>query len=96
MIKTKRFDIINYLKTEADVARYLEEAFAENDPDFIPIALGDAARALGKMSEVAKSAGIKRPNAYRALSSKGNPAFKTVAKAVNSLGYRLSIVSVPN
>jgi probable addiction module antidote protein len=92
MLETIRFDITDYFKTEADIRRYLEGVFEENDPDFIPVALGDVARARKKMAAAAEAAGIARPNIYRALSRKGRPAFSTVARAINAMGYRLSIV----
>jgi probable addiction module antidote protein len=92
MLKTTRFDIVDYLKTEKDMRRYLEGVFDENDPEFIPVALGDLARARKRMAAAAEAAGIARPNMYRALSRKGRPSFATVARAINALGYRLSVV----
>jgi probable addiction module antidote protein len=95
-MQTTKFDITDYLKTEEDIQRYLNGVFEENDPQFIPIAIGDVARARKKMANVAKSAGIARSNAYRALSEGSNPAFATVAKALNALGYRFSTVPLTN
>ncbi len=46
-MKTKltKWDVIEHLKTEDDMAGYLEACRAENDPALIVAALGDIARA---------------------------------------------------
>ncbi|GBR77602.1 helix turn helix XRE family-like proteins [Candidatus Termititenax dinenymphae] len=92
MIKFTKWDILDYLKTEDDVNRYLAVAFEEGDPDFITVALGDAAKARGLMSKAAKKAGVARESLYHSLSKKGSPGFKTVMSVVNSLGYKLTLV----
>ena len=92
MLKTIKFDILDYLKTEKDIRRYLDDAFEEGDPDFIPIALGDAARARKKIADISAATGMKRPNVYRAFRKGSRPSFDIVAKAARALGYRLSLV----
>jgi probable addiction module antidote protein len=44
---TKKWDVVEYLKTEEDMAAYLEAALEENDPTLVAAALGDIARAKG-------------------------------------------------
>jgi probable addiction module antidote protein len=90
-MKTNKFDILDHLATEQDIARYVQNALAENDPEFIPVVLGDAARARRKIAEVAKSAGIARTSVYRALSPRGRASFSTIARAARALGYRISL-----
>jgi hypothetical protein len=46
------------------------------------------------MTSAAKNAGVSRTRLYRSLSEEGRPAFETVAKVAQSLGYRLSLVPV--
>ena len=46
------------------------------------------------MTSVAKAAGVSRTNLYQSLSDEGHPAFETIAKVAQSLGYRLSLVPV--
>jgi len=94
MLKTKKFDVLNYLKTEKDIEEYLNVVLEEGDYKFLPAALADIARARKAMTNVAKSAGVSRTNLYQSLSKEGNPAFETVAKVAQSLGYRLSLVPV--
>ncbi len=45
MLKTSRFDIINYLKTEEDIVDYLEAVVEENDPKLLELAIEDITRA---------------------------------------------------
>ena len=92
MLKTKKFDVINYLKTEKDIEEYLDVVFEEGDYNFIPIALADIARARKAMTSAAKAAGVTRTNLYQSLSKDGNPAFETIAKVARSLGYQLALV----
>jgi probable addiction module antidote protein len=87
-IKTRPWDAAEHLKTEDDMAAYLEAALGDGDPALIAAALGDIARAKG-MSQIARETGLGRENLYKALSPDGNPEFSTVLKVVRSLGLRL-------
>jgi probable addiction module antidote protein len=86
--KTSVWDAAEHLKTDADMAAYLEAALEENDPGLITAALGDIARAKG-MTQIAKKAGLGRESLYKALSVDGNPEFSTVLKVVEALGLKL-------
>jgi probable addiction module antidote protein len=86
--RTRRYDIVNYLKTDRDVAGYLEAALEDGDPGVVAAALGDIARLRG-MSTLARKTGFQRENLYRALSAKGNPELATFLKVVNALGLKL-------
>lgn len=90
MAKTKTFpwDAAEHLKTEEDMAAYLEAALEDGDPALVTAALGDIARAKG-MTQVAREAGLGRESLYKALSSEGNPELATVLKVVRALGLRL-------
>ena len=90
LTKTIPWDAAEYLKTDDDIANYLEAAFDDGDPALIAAALGDSARAKG-MSEVAKAAGLGRESLYKALSPEGNPEFATVLKVVRALGLKLKV-----
>ena len=82
------WDPVDHLKTEEDMAAYLEAALEEGDPALIAAALGDIARAKG-MSQVAREAGLGRESLYKALSPTGNPEFGTILKVVAALGLQL-------
>ena len=85
---TKKWDVVDFLKTEEDMAAYLEAALEENDPTLVAAALGDIARAKG-MTHIAKRAGLGRESLYKALSLDGNPEFSTILKIVSALGLKL-------
>ena len=94
MRKTRKFDIINYLTTEKDIAEYLHVVLEEKDYKYLPVALADIARARKAMSIAAKAAGVTRTNLYQSLSEEGHPAFETVAKVAHSLGYKITLVPI--
>jgi probable addiction module antidote protein len=94
MLKTKKFEILDNLKSEKDIEEYLNVVLEEGDYKFLPVALADIARARKAMTSTAKAAGVSRTNLYQSLSDGGNPAFETIAKVAQSLGYRLSLVPV--
>ena len=93
MAETTPFDAAEYLETPEDIAAYLTEAFATDDPAYITQAVGTAARAKG-MSAVAKAIG--RENLYRALGVDGNPGFATVMRVLRSLGIQLTATANPD
>lgn len=88
--KFSTWDSAEYLKTEEDMAAYLDACIEEagDDAAFIAKALGTIARARG-MTQVARDAGVSRENLYRALSGSGNPEFGTILKVIKALGLRL-------
>lgn len=86
--RTKKWDAAEHLKTDEDMAAYLEAALDENDPALVAAALGDIARAKG-MSDLARQTGLGRESLYKALSPGGNPEFSTILKVLKALGLRL-------
>ena len=92
MLKTKKFEILDYLKTEKDIEDYLNVVLEEGDYRFLPVALADIARARKAMSSTAEAIGVSRTSLYQSLSGNGNPSFETVAKVANTLGYRIVLV----
>jgi len=89
-IKTIPWDSAAYLKSDKDIAHYLEAVFEDGDPTLVTAALGDIARAKG-MAQIARAAGLGRESLYKALSTDGNPEFATVLKVMRALGLRLKV-----
>ena len=89
-VQTSRYDIAEHLRTQEEMAAYLEASFEEANGDaaFIAKALGDIARAKG-MSQVARDAGLSRESLYKALSGERSPGFDTVLKIMGALGLKL-------
>ena len=84
-----RYDTADYLKSEEDMAAYLQACLEEapEDAALIAAALGDIARARGMM-RLAKATGVTREGLYKALSKDGNPSLGTVLKVMKALGLR--------
>jgi probable addiction module antidote protein len=94
MNKTKLhdWDASKFLKDKEDIKYYLKAVFEDGTSEEIAEALGNAAKAVGAMNKIAKSAKVNNNSLYRSLSKNGTPYFKTINKAINSLGYKLTIV----
>ena len=86
--QTLPWDPAEHLKTEEDMAAYLNAALEESDLSLIMATLGDIARAR-KMTIVAQETGLGRESLYKSLSANGNPEFSTVLKVIRALGLRL-------
>lgn len=87
-----RYDSADYLKTEEDIAAYLEAVMdeADDDPVYIARALGVVARARN-MTALAREVGMSRVGLNKALSGEGNPTLSTVMKVAKALGLKISI-----
>jgi len=94
MLATKKFEVLDYLKTEEDITEYLNVVLEEGDYQFLPVALADIARARKAMTKAAKAAGVSRTSLYQSLSENGRPSFETIAKVAHTLGYRITLVPV--
>lgn len=87
-LRTRPWDPARHLKSNADMAAYLEAALEGGDPAVIVAMLGDIARSCG-MSEIARETGLGRESLYKALSGDGNPALATVLQVIRAVGLRL-------
>jgi len=89
-LKLTRWDSAEHLKSDEDIAAYLDACFEEagDDAAFIAHALGVVARAKG-MTQLAKDTGLGRESLYKALSGEGNPSFATILKVMSALGVQL-------
>ena len=88
-----RYDTADYLKTEADIAAYLEACTEEapNDAACMLKGLGTVARARN-MSQLAEATGMTRAGLYEARSGEGNPSLANTMKVAKTLGHRLALV----
>jgi probable addiction module antidote protein len=84
-----RYDTADYLKTEEDIAAYLEAVMEEGDPALISAALGDIARARN-LSQLARKVGMSRQGLDKALSGNGNPTLETIVKVAQALGLQMA------
>ena len=83
-----KWDVVDHLNTEEDMALYFEACLEEGDAALVAAALGDIARARG-MAQLARDTGLTREGLYKALSAEGNPSFATIMKVTKALGFTL-------
>lgn len=91
-LKLQKWDSAEHLKTEDDIALYLQTCFEEagDDAAFIAKALGNVAKTRG-MTQLAKDCDLGRESLYKALSGEGNPSFATILKVIKSLNLELHV-----
>ena len=85
-----RYDTADYLKSEEDIAAYLDAVMEDGDAALIAAALGDVARARN-MNVLAQEVGMSRVGLNKALSGQGNPTLSTIMKVSKALGLKLTI-----
>jgi len=79
-IKTRAFDVANYLRNEEDIAEYLRITLAEGDAIDLEEALDDIARARGMT------------HLYPCRTHESTQGFAALLEVIRSLGYQLAIV----
>lgn len=89
-IKTRPFDMANYLHDEAEVAEYLRQVLEDGDPCELAAPLGDIARARG-MTQLARDTGLYRESLYKSLSGARAPSSETLFKVIRAMGFKLSL-----
>lgn len=89
-IKTRPFDMANYLRSEEEIAEYLRQVLEDNDPAELAAALGHVARARG-MTQLAKETGLSRESLYKSLSGERAPSSDTLFKVIRAMGFKLSL-----
>ena len=92
-IKTRSFDMANYLSNEEEITEYLRQVLEDGDPAELAAALGDIARARG-MTQLARDTGLSRESLYKSLSGERAPSSDTLFKVMRALGFQLTIQPV--
>lgn len=87
-IKTKTFDVAEFLEDEETIAEYLNMALEDPNPEMLLLAVKNIARAKG-MTQLAQDTGLGRESLYKALSEGAKPRYDTVLKVVRALGVKL-------
>jgi probable addiction module antidote protein len=90
--KATIYDPAEDLRSEADYAIFMGEAFKTGDSAYVAHALGVVARAKG-MAQIAEQTGLSREQLYRSFSASGNPTLKTTLAVMKALGIQLTTES---
>ncbi len=83
-------DLSQKLRNPKFASVYIMSAIVDNDINFLPIALGDVAKAHG-VSKLAEQTGINRRTLYKVFDKKGHPSFDLVTQIMESLGMEIQI-----
>ncbi len=92
MLKTEttKYDVAQHLRTQEEMAAYLEASVEEANGDalFIAKAINDIARAKG-IAQVAQQAGLSQEKLYKALSDQTDTGLnKIVVNLIRSFGLQ--------
>jgi probable addiction module antidote protein len=84
-LKTRKYDVANYLDSDEMIAVYLDAAFESGDTSRIAEALEDVAPARG-MTKISRATGLAREQLYKTLSAEGKPELSTVLEVMAAFG----------
>ncbi|MDO9023031.1 addiction module antidote protein [Zwartia sp.] len=71
-IKSKTFDVADFLDDQETIAEYLNMALEDPNPEMLLLAVKNIARARG-MAQLAEDAGLGRESLYKDLSDGAKP-----------------------
>src|SRR5260370_39829845 len=76
---SRPFSAAEHLRSEAEVAAYIEAMLEDGNARAVPIALRTVVDAVGGMTALFEKTGLSRETLYRTLSERGNPRLHTLA-----------------
>jgi probable addiction module antidote protein len=88
---SRPFRPADHLRSEAEVAAYLEAMLEDGDSRAVTVALRTVVDAVGGMAALADKTGLSRETLYRTLSERGNPRLDTLAMILAAFGLRLTV-----
>ena len=88
---SRPFRAADQLRSEAEVAAYIEAMLEDGDARAVPVALRTMVDAVGGMAALADKTGLSRETLYRTLSERGNPRLDTLAVILAAFGLRLTV-----
>lgn len=92
--RTTLFDSVDYLKTQKDVAAYLEAALEDSDPRIVSDTLGTILRAhsLNQLEDTK----LSQEAIAVALSEVSDPSLAAFLNVVRALGLVLKVRAIPS
>jgi probable addiction module antidote protein len=85
------WSVFDDLKTDTDIAAFLEACIEDNDYEFFGRALGIAANARG-INATAKKLGVPRDSLYKSFSGNHKANYAMMFSAIKELGFGIRIV----
>ena len=89
-LATFPYDTAEHLKTEEDIAFYIEAVLEDGDPMLVRETIGVVARARA-MTQVARELGLPRDALFKMIAAEGNPDADTVVNVLKALGRHRTI-----
>lgn len=89
-LTTRPWDVVEYLKSEEDMALYLEAALDDGDPILISAVIGDIARARG-VTDVAVETGADQETSSEMVTTHGGSDLATMLRVIKAVGLRLRV-----
>jgi probable addiction module antidote protein len=89
--RSRPFKAAKQLRSEGEVAAYIEAMLEDGDVRAVPVALRTLADAVGGMAALADKTKLSRETLYRTLSENGNPRLDTLTAILAAYGMRLSV-----
>ncbi len=87
--KITNWNVLDGLRTNTEIAAFLEAAIEEGDYKFFLSALSDAVHAQ-KINETARNMDVDRESLYKDISNEQNPDYEAIFKAIDWLGLKVS------
>ncbi len=87
-VKTMPYDPAILLKTDRDIAAYLQGCYDTGEPEVFLMALRDVAKIKG-LAKLATQTGLSRESLYKSLSGKRQPKFDTLQKILIALDVKV-------
>jgi probable addiction module antidote protein len=91
VLQTTKWDVVDHLQTDEDVASFLEAAFEDGDLQLLVVALRDVVRAVG-MDRLVAATGLSLGSLRESFGPEGKPEFTAVLKVMTAFGLRLAAV----
>ena len=88
--RTTTWDVVEHLKTDEDMAFYLEAALDDGDPALVSAVIGDIARARG-MTDVATKTAMSQEGPSETAPTPGDPDLATLLRVIKAAGLRLRV-----
>ena len=88
--QTKPLDIRDFLHSDEEIAKYINEAYHDENPRMFLIALGNVVRSKG-VSKVAQETGLGRESLYKVFSGSASPKWDTLKKLLDNLGIEINM-----
>ena len=91
-MKPHDFNPAGMLQSDEEIAAFLAEAYADDDPAAFVTALCDVVKLKG-VAKMAEETGLNRESLYKTFSDQAQPKWDTVHRLLKAIGVRLEVAA---